>query len=431
MKQIVFLLLLIPVLSTAQPLGTWPVSYGDVAPTHTPSGSGTRLYFNITTNDLYTWSPAPASTWIKYPKSFDQISGCAAPAYTPTARQSLFAVNSCLPKPELYQYVSGAWRLLNPETVYTAGTGIGISSGVISNTGDLSSTNELQALSVSGGSLILSISGGVIPVTDIAPVQAVAAGAGLTVSGTNTRTLTAVDQSATNELQTLSLDGNDLTLSDGGGTVTLPGGGGGSLGTGFVDGGGSGTIPDGTAASWGASTALTIWGADGYNVTEWNAGDLYTFSQFGPDGTVFGYSNSTSGQSASASYVPAGLYGVEISTTNIGQRYISENGNILYQVSGTGAIEINAGTKIFSLDSGGDKFQVTDNGDGKGMTYNDYYPNIETNDNSFTSTRNVNALKQTPVSYTNAAAPVNTIFYSTTDSKLSYKDPGGTVHGLY
>ena len=49
----------------------------------------------------------------KYPKAFDQISGCAAPAYTPTARQSTFAVNSCTPKPELYQYTGSSWACLN------------------------------------------------------------------------------------------------------------------------------------------------------------------------------------------------------------------------------------------------------------------------------------------------------------------------------
>ena len=524
----ILLLFLSPLFATAQPLGTWPVQYGDTPPTHTPSGSGTRIYLNISTNELYNWNPAPVSSWVKYPKGFDQISGCSSPGYTPTARQSVFAVNSCTALqngrgPELYQYTGSQWVCLNCYPAYTAGTGIGISSGVISNTApdqvvsisgvgitpsgaypnftltaaDQSATNELQTLSISGQNLTLSNSGGTVaipsadgsetkinvgsglsksgsgtsgspyvltntgdlsttnelntafsvtggnlrlvdaagnldvPVSSIAPVQSVFAGSGITISGVSDITINADDNSPTNELQTLSLDGNDLTLSDGGGTVTLPGGASDALGTGFTSGGGSGTIPDNTAASWGGSTALTTWGADGYNVTEWNAGDIYAFSQFGPDGTVFGYSNSTSGQSASVSYVADGLYGVDVSTSNIGQRYFSENGNILYQVSGTGAIEINAGTKIFALDSGGDKFQVTDNGDGKGMTYNDYYPNIETNDNSFTSTRNVNALKQTPVSYTNAAAPANTIFYSTTDSKLSYKDPGGTVHGLY
>lgn len=36
-----------------------------------------------------------------------------------------------------------------------------------------------------------------------------------------------------------------------------------------------------------------------------------------------------------------------------------------------------------------------------------------------------------PISYTSAAAPNNCIFYSTTLSKLCYKDPGGTVNPLY
>jgi len=112
-KYFIFLLLAIPVAAIAQPSGSWPVSYGSSAPSYTPSGSGTRLYFNTATNELYTWQPAPTSAWIKYPKAFDQISGCAAPAYTPTARQSTFAVNSCNPKPELYQYTGSSWACLN------------------------------------------------------------------------------------------------------------------------------------------------------------------------------------------------------------------------------------------------------------------------------------------------------------------------------
>lgn len=102
-----------PVAIIAQPSGSWPVSHGSSAPSYTPSGSGTRLYFNTATNELYTWQPAPTSAWIKYPKAFDQISGCAAPAYTPTARQSTFAINSCTPKPELYQYTGSSWACLN------------------------------------------------------------------------------------------------------------------------------------------------------------------------------------------------------------------------------------------------------------------------------------------------------------------------------
>jgi len=56
------------------------------------------------------------------------------------------------------------------------------------------------------------------------------AGSGITITGAAPDiTISADDNSPTNELQTLSIDGNDLTLSDGGGTVTLPGGDGSSV----------------------------------------------------------------------------------------------------------------------------------------------------------------------------------------------------------
>ena len=141
-------------------------------------------------------------------------------------------------------------------TTYTAGTGIDVTGTVISNTGDLSATNELNtAALVTGGNLRITDAGGNldVPVTDIAPVQAVAAGTGISISGTSTRTITnsapdqtvsitgaginavtgtypnftvtgtEVDGSTSNELQTLSILGQDITLSNGGGTVTVPG----------------------------------------------------------------------------------------------------------------------------------------------------------------------------------------------------------------
>lgn len=36
-----------------------------------------------------------------------------------------------------------------------------------------------------------------------------------------------------------------------------------------------------------------------------------------------------------------------------------------------------------------------------------------------------------PPSFTNSGCPVNTVFYSIDDAKLSYRDAGGTVHALY
>lgn len=36
-----------------------------------------------------------------------------------------------------------------------------------------------------------------------------------------------------------------------------------------------------------------------------------------------------------------------------------------------------------------------------------------------------------PPSFADADAPANTVYYSTTGSKLTYKAPGGTTHALY
>jgi len=47
-------------------------------------------------------------------------------------------------------------------TNYTAGTGISISGNIISNTGDLSNTNEIQTLNLTGTSLSLSNGGGTV-----------------------------------------------------------------------------------------------------------------------------------------------------------------------------------------------------------------------------------------------------------------------------
>jgi hypothetical protein len=82
-------------------------------------------------------------------------------------------------------------------TTYTAGTGISIAGNVITNSGDLSNTNELQTISKTGNNATLSNGGGSFTVDD-------------------------ADANATNEIQTLNLVGVNLTLSNGGGTVTLP-----------------------------------------------------------------------------------------------------------------------------------------------------------------------------------------------------------------
>lgn len=46
--------------------------------------------------------------------------------------------------------------------------------------------------------------------------------------------------------------------------------------------------------------------------------------------------------------------------------------------------------------------------------------------------KNLGAVQEiTPISQADADASNNTIYYSTTASKLVYKDSGGTVHNLY
>ena len=93
-------------------------------------------------------------------------------------------------------------------TTYTAGAGIDITGTVVSNTGDLSNTNELQNLSLSGQSL--GISGG----TGVTlPVTSVAAGAGIFIlssAGTYTVSNTG-DTNASDDITTSTSAGGDLS----------------------------------------------------------------------------------------------------------------------------------------------------------------------------------------------------------------------------
>jgi hypothetical protein len=101
-------------------------------------------------------------------------------------------------------------------TNYTAGTGISISGTTISNTGDLSNTNEIQTLSLSGNSLSISSGNSVTLPTG----TTYTAGTGISISGTTISNTG--DLSNTNEIQTLSLSNNSLSLSNGGGNVVMP-----------------------------------------------------------------------------------------------------------------------------------------------------------------------------------------------------------------
>jgi hypothetical protein len=84
---------------------------------------------------------------------------------------------------------------------------------------DADPSNEIQALSIAGNQLSLSNGGGTVTLpSGGGSGTTYTAGSGIDITGT---TISAVDNSTTNEIQTLSLAGNLLSLSNGGGNVTL------------------------------------------------------------------------------------------------------------------------------------------------------------------------------------------------------------------
>lgn len=107
------------------------------------------------------------------------------------------------------------------QTLSTTGAAgnISISSGntitLNVNDADPSPTNELQTLSVATNTATLSNSGGSVTIAGAGINTVGTAGTTITVTGTE------VDGSVSNELQTLSTGTNTLTLSNGGGTVTV------------------------------------------------------------------------------------------------------------------------------------------------------------------------------------------------------------------
>ncbi len=206
-KLLIAFALLCSFAAQGQQLFTAPIPHWQGMPTGAPSSQGGRVRYDLLSNDLYTWVSAN-STWAQYPKGIDRISGTIPPAYTPNAGQSDWAVNGANP-PELYYYTGSVWLRANP-----VGT-------------------DAQTLTWSGSTGELSISGG--NTVDL-----------------DGRYLTAeVDGSVTNELQTISLSGQTLTLSNGGGTVEIPAS---ADGNGIYS--GSGNVPDLAAANLNGSFSL-------------------------------------------------------------------------------------------------------------------------------------------------------------------------------
>lgn len=108
-----------------------------------------------------------------------------------------------------------------PGTTYTAGKGININGTTISNTGDgdTSTVNEIQTLSYQNNQLTLSKGGGTVTISTGVNGPTYTAGTGISIN--NNVISNTGDTDSKNEIQTLNLTGNQLSLSQGGGTVDL------------------------------------------------------------------------------------------------------------------------------------------------------------------------------------------------------------------
>lgn len=143
-------------------------------------------------------------------------------SYLVLGNQQLMSVPYALYAKSAENSFSGDYNdLINQPTVPTLTSELTNDSGFITNPNDADSdpTNEIQNITLSGSNL--SISGGstvdlslVSPQLTEAQVDAYVANNGYLTSE--------VDGSNTNELQTLSVSGDSITLSNTGGTVVIP-----------------------------------------------------------------------------------------------------------------------------------------------------------------------------------------------------------------
>ncbi len=206
------------------------------------------------------------------------------------------------------------------QTISKTGSTVTLSKGggsVSIDDADADATNEIQALGLSGTSLTLSKGGGTVTLPssgggDNWGTQTVTTDATLTGNGTAATPLKIAQQSATNgqvlkwngttwipgneadtdpvnEIQSLSISGNDLSLSKGGGTVTLP-------------------IPAGFSLPFaGSSHSIN----NAFSVKNNNGVAIVGFGD-ATEGNTFGVIGSTS------SGVGIGISGINKSTTGIG-----------------------------------------------------------------------------------------------------------------
>jgi hypothetical protein len=217
--------------------------------------------------------------WIPAGFRVQKFATCAAPTYTPADKQSEIVLNDC---DSLYRWRAGAWHHLNPSggSGSTDLTFSGASSPVT-----LNSSTGTDVTITAGTGIGLSATSTDIIITNTAPDQVVSItnGGGVSISGTYPAfTLTAVDQSTTNELQTLANTSNatthTVTLSNSGGSVQL------------VEGTGVTLTTTGTGLDGVVTIASTITQADG-SETIVTAGTGISVTGSGTTGSPYVVSN--------------------------------------------------------------------------------------------------------------------------------------------
>ncbi|MCI4667781.1 MAG: tail fiber domain-containing protein, partial [Bacteroidia bacterium] len=135
--------------------------------------------------------------------------------------------------------ISSGNSITIPTTQYFGGTGIAISSDTIINLGDTNPNDDILTSTTAGGDLTGTFSALTVNGIKGSPIESGSPDSldVLRFDGTEWRFVSDFDGDTTNEIQSLSLVGNQLTIS-GGNTITLPGGSAGfNAGTGiFIDG---------------------------------------------------------------------------------------------------------------------------------------------------------------------------------------------------
>lgn len=162
------------------------IVYTAGAPAHAPAAKvGSQVAIDTAT---WKWYEYNGSAWIASGDRIQSISGCSAPNYTPTKYQSRLVINACTAGqggPELYYYTGSVWLQINEGQTYTAGSGISIAGDQISAS-DTSPTNEIQTLSIVGSNLSISSGNTVsLPATGLTSLNGLTGGTQTFSTGTS------------------------------------------------------------------------------------------------------------------------------------------------------------------------------------------------------------------------------------------------------